>query len=77
MNLGVLSATIQNALSRAYPNPLPSNQVLTVTTDGAAAVDLGSTATLTVVDPADFVWGDWDLGTAWVWDLTGELFATP
>ena len=71
-SLSVLSKVIQNALSRAYPNPLPSNQVLTQTADGQAAVDVGDSVTTTLQPKSAMVWGGPGVSSpGWKWS-SGE-----
>lgn len=71
-SLNVLSKAITVALSRARPNPLPSNQILTTTTDGQAAATMGSTGSLQLNAQAGLIWGGPTVSTLSNWSTTGE-----
>ena len=69
---GLLASAISTALSRAYPNPLPSNTVVSDVSTGQAAVDVGSTATLQATPLAAIVWG----GPFMTWTIPGVVVLT-
>ncbi len=53
----LLPQLLQNAMARAYPSPLPSNQILTEIASPDDPTALGDALTLSVVDETSLVYG--------------------
>ncbi|MDE3095763.1 MAG: hypothetical protein KGK07_07165 [Chloroflexota bacterium] len=68
----LLPSAIASALSRAYPNPLPANQVITQVADGDASVNVSDAVTTTLKPLANLVWGDYAHATDSAWSAGGQ-----
>lgn len=66
----LLPAALAEALSRARPNPLPANQVITGIADGDASVNVTDSVTTATYAQTGEVWGGTGFADpGWLWGV--------